>query len=155
VILIDILLTRSWGMPDLRMVFTVSIVSLLSSFFRSKMTEVLWVLARSSNCRREGTLWFPAVFFSCSESWETEQNGSVWKEDIHCHALVLVFCVFFIILVRPGCDMGLLCGVFCLGCFSRYRDCGLVGLSRKVYGCLRRFSIRGRWLSLSLIGNHI
>ena len=35
----------------------------------------------------------------------------------HCHALVLVFCVFFIILVRPGCDMGLLCGVFCLGVF--------------------------------------
>ena len=29
-----------------------------------------------------------------------------------CHALVLVFCVFFINLVRPGCDMGLLCGVF-------------------------------------------
>uniref|UniRef100_A0A4W5NIZ8 Uncharacterized protein n=1 Tax=Hucho hucho TaxID=62062 RepID=A0A4W5NIZ8_9TELE len=26
---------------------------------------------------REGTLWFPAVFFSCSERWETEQNGSV------------------------------------------------------------------------------
>ena len=23
-----------------------------------------------------------------------------------CHALALVFCVFFIIVVRPGCDMG-------------------------------------------------
>ena len=29
----------------------------------------------------------------------------------------------------------------------------LVGLSRKVYGCLEWFSIRGRCLSLSLIGN--
>ena len=72
-----------------------------------------------------------------------------------CHALVLVFCVFFINLVRPGCDMGFVCGVFCLGVFVRYWVCGLVGVSSIVYGCLEWFSIRGRCLSLSLIGNHI
>jgi hypothetical protein len=26
---------------------------------------------------------------------------------LYCHALVIVFCVFVICLVRPGCDMGL------------------------------------------------
>ena len=35
-----------------------------------------------------------------------------WWSYSMCHALVLVFCVFFIYLVRPGCDMGLFCGVF-------------------------------------------
>ena len=72
-----------------------------------------------------------------------------------CHALVLVFCVFFIHLVRPGCDMGFVCGVFCLGVFVRYWLCGFVGVSSIVYGCLEWFSIRGRCLSLSLIGTHI
>ena len=42
----------------------------------------------------------------------------------NCHALALVFCVCLIILVRPGCDMGDLCGVFCLGFFCRLWDCG-------------------------------
>ena len=79
----------------------------------------------------------------------------VMMYNCRCHALVLVFCDFFIILVRPGCDMGLICGVFCLGVFVRYWDCGIVGLSSIVYGCLEWFSIRGRCLSLSLIGNHI
>ena len=73
-----------------------------------------------------------------------------------CHALTLVILVFFIILVRSGCDyvfilsrgfvgLGVLVGLgvfVCLGVLY-------------VYVVLIRFPIRDSCLSLSLIGDHI
>jgi hypothetical protein len=40
-----------------------------------------------------------------------------------CHALALVIFVFFIVLVRPGCDMGDLCVLSCLGVFVDLWGC--------------------------------
>ena len=50
-----------------------------------------------------------------------------------CHALVLELCVLFIMLVRPGCDMGYLCGVFCLGVFVGIGIVGVVLNQRQVF----------------------
>lgn len=59
-------------MPDIRIVLTVMLTSWLSSFFRSKMSEVWCCLARSRSWTKEGILWFWASRLSPSESMETE-----------------------------------------------------------------------------------
>lgn len=41
-----------------------------------------------------------------------EETKSRFKFSLQCYALVLVFCVFFNYLFRPGCDMGL-CYIVC------------------------------------------
>ena len=71
-----------------------------------------------------------------------------------CHALALVIFDVFIILVRPGCDMGELFVYLVQGVLQIY---GVVFIQvfMLVYGCLDWFSIRDRCLSLSLIGSHI
>ena len=68
------------------------------------------------------------------------------------HALTLVIFVFFIILVKSGCDEGGMCvfvlsRVFCIS--MGFWDC--LG---KCSG-LNMFPIRDSCLSLSLIGDHI
>ena len=59
-------------------------------------------------------------------------QGSFGKLSFFCHALVLVICVFFIILVRPGCDMGdLLCVVLSGGLLDLWGcvQCSCLGKS--------------------------
>ena len=68
--------------------------------------------------------------------------GSPHLSGGYFHALTLVIFVFFIILVRSGCDEA--------GLFSFCMSLGL-----NVYGCLDWFPIRGSCLSLSLIGDYI
>ena len=76
------------------------------------------------------------------------------KRRLLSHPGLSILCLLYFEQARVW--HGLVCGVFCLGVCCRLWDSEwLVGLSRIVYGCLEWFSIRGRCLSLSLIGNHI
>ena len=73
----------------------------------------------------------------------------------YCHALTLVIFVFFIILVRSGCDKGwFVVFLSYLGFLYVYGVVTSLGVLY-VYGYLDWFSIRGSCLSLSLIGNRI
>ena len=51
----------------------------------------------------------------CGNSKTVGKAFQVELVERMCHALVIVFCVFVIYLVRPGCDMGLCYCIFVLG----------------------------------------
>lgn len=60
-------------MPDFKVIFTVSFVSIssVSLFFRSNITEVLCCVANSRSFCKEGMTCVLAVSFSSSESRDT------------------------------------------------------------------------------------
>lgn len=77
---ISIRLTRRGSISDFKMVLTVSTVSFSwLGLYRSKITEILWSLARLRSWHKEGIVSFLAVSFSSFERLDTERKGFVWK----------------------------------------------------------------------------
>ena len=69
------------------------------------------------------------------------------KGDAVCHALVKVFCVDFHLFGQARVWHG--------GLYGGGWDCSVGGCASEGYGGLKRVSIRGRGVSVALIGNHI
>uniref|UniRef100_A0AAZ3R4N4 Uncharacterized protein n=1 Tax=Oncorhynchus tshawytscha TaxID=74940 RepID=A0AAZ3R4N4_ONCTS len=78
-------------------------------------------------------------------------QGAIQLNGIFVVAFVrLMFSLVFNFLKANGVTWVYFVVCLCMGVFRRFWDCGLVGCSSKVYGCLRRFSIRDRLYRFSL-----